>query len=211
MKNPLEHFLIQNNFAQKLETVNWEDIDNISEILFPVLDKLKLDDTIITDTLDFIENPENNFRLLDESEYFKRILLFEPISKNYSCRLLSMKPLDNDIAHNHRASFGTLIIEGGYKHYIYQQADNVLTKQFESYVSKNSIYFLHHSAIHSTISTSNHVSFQIRGKSLKEVRDIYFIDNLQTKQLNGGSDNLTNNLIENSDKIINHFRTNLKK
>jgi|GEM_PF-6340714 len=185
--NPIEKFIKNKNYD--INNVNWQNTIDVFTRVTPLLKDLVIEPMILLDCLDYCRETKGSVQYFDSSEYFKRAKIYESHNNSFSIRLLSMNQLDDDIAHNHRATFCTYIIKGEYLHTIYET--DLIDKPkaiFMEEIKSGMSYVIHHNSIHSTKIFKNHLSLTIRGRSVKENRVFYDPNKKKLIHVNGGSD-----------------------
>jgi hypothetical protein len=193
----------------KLESLDWDDMKLVASITSDVLHDLANDPRRLTSAVESVMQEEKLLCRCETNEHFHRIILHDDPNHSYRIILLSMHPNDRDIIHNHRATFSTLVLAGGYSHSIYGSTDlnearsdmTLPMRVMQRNEEPGSIYSLHYSTLHSTRPTSNHMSIIIRGPSALEKRIIIDPVNESPVWLVGGSDNPIKKL---SDKRMSH-------
>jgi len=183
--HPLQH-LLRDNFVD----INWEDQNSALDFCLPILDSLANQPSLMVDALEYAFEHDPVLLARSEIDHFlDRAVLFEDHSLDCSIRLQKLHAGDGDRPHNHRASFATLILQGEYRHAIHshpadldyrQQTPPMTVEEIEGMktvidrVEKpGSYYAIHHSLVHSTRPTKDHLSVLIRGPSVK-TRNFFF-------------------------------------
>lgn len=128
----------------------------------------------------------NNKELFSQSTHYERVdklVLWNSDDKtmqirlhvyaNHPCNMKVHNLADISEAHNHRWSFATRILSGGYLHTIYRMdlldtGKCSLVPIMVRYEGIGSSYALHHSQYHSIIEEPNTVSLIVRGPAEKE-------------------------------------------
>lgn len=194
---------------KQLEGLNWEDMKLVASITSDLLHDLGTDPLRLASAVEYVMQEEKLLCRCETNEHFHRIILHDDPRNRYRIILLSMHPNDRDIIHNHRATFSTLVLTGGYSHGIYSstglneaRSGMMLPMQvMQRNEEPGSIYSLHYQTLHSTRPTPNHMSIIIRGPSALEKRIIIDPVNESPVWLDGGSDNPNTEL---SDKRMSH-------
>jgi hypothetical protein len=196
-KNPLMLPIIDT-----LERVEWNDISQVERAVIPVLRELVSDRNRLVAAMELVFEDADMFQRCESTEFFDRVILYESPTNRFSIRLLSMRPLDRDIPHNHRASFATFVLAGGYQHTIYNSPSGLvdaqlisdeqllagLEKVYERWEQPGSLYALHPAAIHSTRPIDGHLSLNIRGPSVLGRRLVLDPAKISPVWVDGGSD-----------------------
>jgi hypothetical protein len=183
--HPLDPFV-----ADRFAALDWEDVAAVRDIAEPFLADLAADTDLLTASMRYAMTDSALFARSESDHFFDRAVLFEDYGRGCSIRLQRLQREEHHRPHNHRATFSARLLSGSYEHRIYlttididgRSNDPPLSKEeleafvigFESLHSAGSAYTLHHTTIHSTIATEDHLSLLVRGHSAKD--KLFFVD-----------------------------------
>ena len=205
--NPIEKLISNSKLNSQIEVVDWSDLECIKKLTIELLLNLMSNLNIVKSTIEYIYQDYQQKLQFDDTKYFTRLILFEPSSKLYSIRLMSMKKTDYVIPHNHRGTFGVGILSGEYVHKTYLRKEKELELNSTDVFTSGDIYYIDNDIIHSTEVKNQHFSLMVRANSSKGEREIFFKEGV--KKVNGGSDNYVSNII--NDQTLKEFEIFTKK
>jgi len=166
-----------------LNGVDWDDVVTLERAAAPLLERMASDIPLLIGAMHHAMETPELFSRCESDGFFDRVVLFGAPSKGFSVRLHFLVPVAYDRPHNHRATFVTRIIAGGYVHAVFSlpqdiesRGPNPLTpgevKALQPVMQREegpgTIYAFHHSAFHSTQGSTDHVSVLVRGPSAKD-------------------------------------------
>lgn len=191
-----------------LGSLDYENMIDVGETALDVLREVAADRSAMFAALAQLRERPEMFTRCEMDDFFYRIVLCEDPDTGVSLRLQFLKGIKHEQPHNHRAAFASLLLSGGYRHSLYQLPDELLARadtelgqpnltsaeiarlrpaqtRFES---TGSFYALHHTAFHTTIPTSDHVSLVVRGPSARRRLLIVYQDERAAEWLYGGAE-----------------------
>lgn len=170
--------------------LDWDDLRAVKEAGAPVLDQLAEHPQQLIDAMAHALTDPALLARSESDHFFDRAVLFEDYGRGCSLRLQHLLPEDYDRPHNHRATFMTCVLAGGYHHTVYAapvdldrrtapvpmtpaevSAMGVLVERFEG---PGAVYAIHHSTVHATSPRDGHLSILVRGPSAKD--RLFFVD-----------------------------------
>lgn len=167
--------------AQNIKSI--EDLRKISQQTIRCL----LDDKDFLKKM-ILELPKNE-RLFAFSEHYDildKLVLFVSEDQEIRLRLHIFADDYYDRPHNHRWSYSSYILSGGYQHTLFQPMINEGKISIEDLIpcmvrneKKGDFYTLHHSQYHSVIAEPNTISLVFRGPSEK---DKFIVMDRETKK-----------------------------
>ena len=199
----------------RLGSLDWNDTLRVSDVARDVLMQVASDrPAMIAALAQLAERPEM-FARCEMDDFFYRIVLAEDHETGVSLRLHFLKSNEREQPHNHRATFASLLLSGGYRHSLYQVPDEFMRRtdgqqgrpgispaeilqlrpSHTRYESAGSYYALHHSAFHTTIPTADHISLVARGPSSRRRLLIFYQEERRAEWLYGGVDETPQQLL----------------
>lgn len=164
-----------------LNTFNKVNFDSLEDLYLAVLnlrEKIQNRPSITHHFLDYIMEKENITEICEEYDSSIKLTLIK--NPNFSVRLKYFLEGYNTKLHNHRWNFASIILKGGYRHYIYGNSQAFIENQYEKlylsnirYESTLSFYSLHHNAIHKIEPISKTLTLQVRGPAVKDKYKYY--------------------------------------
>jgi hypothetical protein len=184
------HHPLDDLVGRRFADVDWDELRSVQAAAYPFLDTLATEPQRMIDAMArALVDP----KLLARSEsdhFFDRAVLFEDYARGCSVRLQRLHPETYDRPHNHRATFATMVLAGGYDNTPYAapadldrrttevpmdtdevRSMGVLVERFEA---PGAQYAIHHTAVHSTSPRDAHLSILVRGPSAKD--RLFFVD-----------------------------------
>ena len=153
--------------------VDWDDAAGPLELAEAIFDKVAASPETLVSLVEALPLQDGNaesFPALD------KLVLWQSPDAEVRLRLHVFFPGYADRTHNHRWSFVSRILSGGYVHSLYGAEQDVLREVgggreprvvYAGHVQAGSTYFLHHSLVHSLRTDEVAVSLILRGPSTK--------------------------------------------
>jgi len=153
--------------------VDWDDAAGPLELAEAIFDKVAASPETLVSLVEALPLQDGNaesFPALD------KLVLWQSPDAEVRLRLHVFFPGYADRTHNHRWSFVSRILSGGYVHSLYGAEQDVLRELgggreprvvYAGHVQAGSTYFLHHSLVHSLRTDEVAVSLILRGPSTK--------------------------------------------
>ncbi|NTG29949.1 hypothetical protein G6L08_22635 [Agrobacterium rhizogenes] len=156
-----------------LKDVNPMDTERFAEISTKVLLDLVSDDLpTLRDLITALPHDEELAAMCESLVLLDKLVLYK--KHGFRLRLHIFRHDVEDLPHNHRFPFTTLILKGGYRHNIYGKESDVLSgpsiKQpiLTQKVQAGSIYTISQEAVHSAVAEPGTMSLMIRSASVLE-------------------------------------------
>jgi hypothetical protein len=122
--------------------------------------------------------------LSEHNRLFDKLVLHDAPDRNFRLRLHIWADIEVATPHDHRWSFTTLLLRGGYQHTLYDLTDShgnsvppdaaldandqpKFVERFSSTLRGGDSYTIHHTLVHSTLTRSRTVSLVVRGPAEK--------------------------------------------
>ena len=158
-----------------LTGIDWDDIEVVEGAARPFLEQLGQDREILGTLL---RQAREDPRLRELSEHYDildKIVLYDAPDSGFRLRLHVFLPGYFDRPHNHRWSYSSLILRGGYTHYLYGSDEGLsketkvaeLRPQMVRTEHAGSSYTLDHSMVHAVVAEPYTVSLIVRGPARK--------------------------------------------
>lgn len=194
------------DFVSALETgkaFDWEDLRASGERASSILEHIADDPRLLKSLLVRVLDDEGLLAMCERHRPFDKIVLFDGKEKNFRIRLHIWRSTEFERAHQHRFSFTARMIQGRYRHVLYdlglpgaavappvgaeEHADpdhpdtesghrlRALRQILEYEMKAGDGYTLHHTAVHATLVETDTVSLILRGPAEK---DAAFVANL---------------------------------
>lgn len=198
-----------------LGALDWEDTVGAGEKARDILTALAGDKPAMLAALAQVKERPVLFARCERGDSFRRIVLCEDPDTGVSLRLQFLTGCKTELPHNHRATFASLLLSGGYRHYLYQIAGELVSWPDDErgrmalseadmqrirpaqtrFESTGSFYALHHSAVHTTLPTEGHVSLVVRGPSARRRLLIIYKEEREAAYMYGGAEETAEQLL----------------
>lgn len=161
---------------EKLSALDWEDVSEFGGYTQAMLRDIAQDKDLLTYLLHSVLDDSALLALCECNPVLSRIVVYNHEGNGIRLRFHLFSTEVEDKPHNHRWSFSSIILHGGYKHLIYAVNTEInealhmknLMPVLEREESAGSAYSLHHSAVHTTIVRPDTVSLILRGPVRKD-------------------------------------------
>lgn len=157
-----------------LRSLDWNDIDAVQAATRQALTALLDDRQPILELLRALPQRPDLLRLCEHYDILDKIVLHDD-SSGVRLRLHVFAPGYFDRPHNHRWSYASQILRGGYRHYLFGDAeldDTIdpasLTPLMVRHEQPGSSYALHHAMVHAVVAEPCTVSLVLRGPAVKD-------------------------------------------
>lgn len=174
-------------------TLDWSDLVRVSDKLFALLERIGSDQAALDALLEHMQNSPALLAQCESHKLLDRLVLYDALDRGFRMQLNFFTAAEVEWPHNHRFSFGTRVLRGGYLHTRHRitgepveaavYADelgkalsttcDVETLSVEN-VGARSMYVMSHGDVHSTIVEPRTVSLFIRGPA--ELKTSLFTD-----------------------------------
>jgi hypothetical protein len=163
-------------FLDHLPPIDWRDFERASETSKRVLHKLAGDGDLLRALVHRVEEAPRLLEMAEHHQLLDRMVIYDALDRGFRIRLHLTTDEHHDRPHDHRFSFSTLILRGGYRHIWHAPGQEVgegmdvarLRPLFVTTEAQGACYTLHHSALHTTFTTPDTVSLFIRGPAEKQ-------------------------------------------
>lgn len=162
--------------GRNLAMVDWEDIEEVERASSHLLRELARQPILVREALASLPEQPDLLALCEHYDILDKIVLFNDPGTGVRVRLHVFLPGYFDRPHNHRWSYTSLILRGGYRHYLFGD-DRDLNERFAPaelrpcmvrQETTGNAYTLHHSMVHAVVAEPYTVSLIVRGPSVKD-------------------------------------------
>jgi hypothetical protein len=168
--------------------LDWTDLEKVTAINDELLHELAADKRTLARLLERCAEEQSLFAQCERHRLLDKLVIYDGSERGFRIRLHVSTNDHLDRPHDHRFSFSSLILAGGYRHVRHRLVGDLDTDlapeamedhqavgsglqvepQFATEESAGSFYTIHHSAIHTTVMAENTVSLFIRGPAEKD-------------------------------------------
>ncbi|MEU2122402.1 hypothetical protein [Nocardia niwae] len=157
---------------EPLRSLDWEDIGAVQRQAGAALAQIAGRPDILAAALRQIPARPELLRLCEHQERYSvdKLILYSDAESGIRVRLHVFLPGHADLPHNHRWTFATSILRGGYRHLVYGDAPKGVMPPIvhARHEGPGDGYVLHHSVVHAVAAEPNTVSLVIRGPAVKD-------------------------------------------
>lgn len=163
------------NFLNDIQTDTIRDFEEFQKISHEILFEIARDKEGLKN---LIQESSQNQKLFSYSEHYDildKLVLFVSEDREIRLRLHIFADDYFDRPHNHRWSYSSYILSGGYKHTLFEPKHESktislqdLTPRMIRHEKQGDLYTLHHSQHHSVVAKPNTITLVFRGPSEKK-------------------------------------------
>lgn len=163
---------------KKLEMLDWHNIEKVHCCTQKVLEKIFNDRSILRFLLEESLKDKELVSLAEHYDFFDKLVLYIDKKNKFRIRLhvFSGETSNKDRPHCHRWAYSSVILQGGYQHFIYgvenEMRENINIVNIKPVLIKEekigSTYTINHNVFHSIAAQPDTVSVIIRGPSVKD-------------------------------------------
>ncbi|MGK4579914.1 hypothetical protein [Kitasatospora sp. HPMI-4] len=182
--------------TEAFRTVDWRQLEQVHEASATALPALA-DPAALGALWDGMMRDDRLAESAETFNAFQKFVLHDDLETGLRLRLHIFNEHMVEEAHNHRATFSSLILRGSYRHFLYGDVDHVwgeeerpataLDARFIQEQLPGSSYTLHHAFVHSTYATPGTVSLVIQGPRDRASFRIYDLARGVTRTRVGGA------------------------
>lgn len=162
--------------VQQLCQLDWTDLTAVSEESQKVLSQLVEDSGVLNEALRAVADQPELASMCEHYDILDKVVLYNDPVSGVRVRLHIFLPGYFDRPHNHRWTYTSLILKGGYKHTLYgtdEDLDDTLDpRELEPVMvrreEQGTTYTLHHSMIHAITADPHTMSLVVRGPAVKD-------------------------------------------
>jgi hypothetical protein len=179
----------------RLPAMDWNSFNEVSRITRELLVDLVADKTTLGILARRIEHDQNLLDLCERHELLERLDIYDARDRNFQIRFNFTTPTQSVRPHDHRYSFSTYVLRGGYQHIWFDPGQEIYEVEREmetrNYLDKSHTdestaiditrmkplfvtndtagaqYTIHHSTVHATITQPESLSLIIKGPGEK--------------------------------------------
>lgn len=156
---------------------NWDDIESVYDETTRALVRVAADRELLRRMVLEVERTPALFSKCERHELDDKIVLYDAMNeRGFRVRLRLATSYQDERPHEHRFTFSTLILRGSYRQTLYEALPcpeggfqvGTLRIATERREPEGSLFTIHHSVIHSTISAVDTISLVLRGPPAKK-------------------------------------------
>jgi hypothetical protein len=162
--------------------VDWRHLDQAHRQNSAFLRALASDQAAMRDLVERVPSERTLWDMCEHNRLFDKVVLHDAPDRGFRIRLHIWSNNEVAAAHDHRWSFTTRILLGGYEHVLYDildlpgvaasaqaQGDRHLAvvEKFRTTQRAGDSYTIHHASIHSTTTSAHTVTLLVRGPAEK--------------------------------------------
>lgn len=159
-----------------LGKIDWDDTTSILRGCTPLFDKLGGDPALLAELVTRVAEDPHLSEMCEGYDFMHKLVLYDATELNVRLRLHVYQAGFFDRPHNHRWSFASHILRGGYVHRIFGRDDqfgedtdpNSMLPIHERLERPGSTYALHHTSVHTVQAEADTISLIVRGPSAKQ-------------------------------------------
>lgn len=160
--------------VDRLRAVRWDDLQDVVAGTAPLLSELSGPDWL-TRAYDRMAEDQHLRSLSERLAELDKLVLLDDQASGVRVRMHVFRQGYFDRPHNHRFTFGTRILSGGYTHTVYGHTRDsldvpadLLVPRLVRFEGPASTYVIEHSLVHSVAATTDTVTLTVRGPSRKD-------------------------------------------
>ncbi|MFI5721534.1 hypothetical protein [Streptomyces cyaneofuscatus] len=161
---------------RRIRALDWQDVEALSAELTPLLEELAADSAWLGSALENLRHTPELRDLSERLAELDKLVLVNDADSGVRIRLHRFRQGYFDRPHNHRFTFGTRILRGGYRHTVY--GDHIeITPDFDvsqvrpTLIRRESAgggYIIRHTLVHSVAAEPETLTLTVRGPAQKD-------------------------------------------
>lgn len=157
----------------KLSGIDWNRIEDVRDRSIEVLQAVASDKILLTDLVLAVAESPHLSAMCEHYDLLDKMVLLDHRSTGARLRLHIFLPGNFDRPHDHRWTYTTLILKGGYRHLVYlpeeveQQDFACMRPSFISHLGVGDSYTFDTKLFHSVVADPFTVSLILRGPAVK--------------------------------------------
>jgi hypothetical protein len=159
-----------------LGQIDWNNTTSILRGCTPLFDTLRSDPTLLATLVAGVAEDSDLADMCEGYDFMHKLVLYDAAELGARLRLHIYQAGFFDRPHNHRWSFASHILRGGYVHRIFGRDDQFgedtdpdsLLPIHERREQPGSTYALHHTSVHTVQAEADTISLLVRGPSAKQ-------------------------------------------
>ncbi|MGH3874005.1 MAG: hypothetical protein ACRDSR_21310 [Pseudonocardiaceae bacterium] len=159
-----------------LSHIDWDDSTSIRRGCTPLFEALTSQPELLASLVARVRDDPHLAEMCEGYDFMHKLVLHDAADLNVRLRLHVYQDGFFDRPHNHRWSFASHILRGGYVHRIFGSDDqfgedtdpNTLCPIHERLEQPGSTYVLHHTSVHTVQAEADTISLLVRGPSAKQ-------------------------------------------
>jgi hypothetical protein len=159
-----------------LADIDWDDTTSILRGCTPLFDALANEPELLAGLVAHVSDDPHLAEMCEGYDFMHKLVLYDAANLNVRLRLHVYQAGFFDRPHNHRWSFASHILRGGYVHRFFGRDDqfgedtdpDALLPIHERLEQPGSTYALHHTSVHTVQAETDTISLLVRGPSAKQ-------------------------------------------
>ncbi|MFE0025520.1 hypothetical protein [Amycolatopsis sp. NPDC059021] len=159
-----------------LGTIDWDDTTSILHGCAPLFDTLTTTPDLLRTLVDRVRGDGHLASMCEGYDFMHKLVLYDAPDLTVRLRLHLYRDGFFDRPHNHRWSFASHILRGGYTHRIFGRDDqfgedtdpHTLRPIHERREHPGATYALHHTSVHTVHAEADTLSLLVRGPAAKQ-------------------------------------------
>ena len=159
-----------------LHSLDWDDLPAVQAGCAAAFDALTANRwALLSGLLVDLPHHEHLRQMCESYDFVDKLVIHNDPTDRYRVRLHRFRPGYFDRPHNHRWTFGSMILTGAYRHVQYGTDDGFEDADLKDLTPlqirterAGDFYVLHHSAVHSVAADAGTVSLVLRGPAAKD-------------------------------------------
>jgi predicted metal-dependent enzyme (double-stranded beta helix superfamily) len=167
--------VLAGDVVERLRAVRWDDLRDVTARTAPLLSELVSSPHWLARAYDHMVEDDHLRSLSERLAELDKLVLWDDPASGVRVRMHVFRQGYFDRPHNHRFTFGTVILSGGYTHTVYGQsgdsldiAPDLLVPRLIKFEGPGSSYVIEHSLVHSVAAATDTVTLTVRGPSCKD-------------------------------------------
>ncbi|WP_163511859.1 hypothetical protein [Fodinicola acaciae] len=157
-------------------TVDWSDLNKAHLRNSEFLNALAADKEALATLVNRVRAQRDLWDMSEHHRLFDKLVLHDAPDRNFRIRLHVWSQIEVATPHDHRWSFTTSLLRGGYEHVLYDLVSPdgdpghpaaAFAERFSSTLRAGDSYTIHHTVVHATLTRSGTVSLIVRGPAEK--------------------------------------------
>jgi hypothetical protein len=168
--------MVVTDIQNRIRAIDWLDLSQVADSSSSLLSQLAGDPEMLWELTTSVRENSELMALCEHYDILDKIVVYNDTEAGARLRLHIFLPGYFDRPHNHRWTYSSLILSGGYVHTLYGTEDRIHDGMDVSSLSAmlvrreevGSAYTLHHTMVHSVVADPYTVSLILRGPSVKQ-------------------------------------------
>jgi hypothetical protein len=163
-------------FLDDIEPLDWTDLGGVAVRSQQIVRKIANDQQLLKQMVRHTLDDPELLSMCGHKPMFDKLVLYDDLARGIRLRLHFTTDKQDAPPHDHRFSFSAYILHGRYEHTWHSLNRDTATEldgdslepAFETVEVAGACYTMHHSVIHTTVTTPDTISLFLRGPAEKE-------------------------------------------